>query len=94
MKVKDTVTVDSIYLTIRARLREFLATTDYFYTNDSEAVRIITRDFPSWQYTGAAEFEEIMVWCEEHFKRDWLWRFETIYFKHERDKALFLLKWA
>ena len=94
MKVKDTISVDLIYSTVRGRMKEFLSTTDYFYTNDSEAARIIARDFPNWQYTGVAPFEEVMVWCEEHFGRDWLWTFETVYFKNERDKAVFLLKWS
>lgn len=94
MKVKDTISVDLIYSTVRERMKEFLSTTHYFYTNDIDASRIISRDFPSWQYNGESTFEEIMMWCEEHFGRDWLWSFETIYFKNERDKAVFLLKWA
>lgn len=94
MKVKDTISVDLIYSTVRERMKEFLETTDYFYTNDTDASRIISRDFPKWQYTGVAPFEEVMMWCEEHFGRDWLWSFETIYFKNERDKAMFLLKWS
>ena len=94
MKVKNTLQVDSIYSTIRERLREFVAATPCLYTNDADAVNIVCHHFPFWQYNGAAPFEEVMLWCEEHFGRDWIWRFETIFFKHERDKAMFLLRWS
>jgi hypothetical protein len=94
MKVKNTLQVDSIYSTLRERLREFVAETPCLYTNDANAVNIVCQYFSHWQYNGAAPFEEIMLWCEEHFGRDWIWRFETIFFKHERDKAVFLMRWA
>jgi hypothetical protein len=94
MIVKDTLPVDLIYSTLRARLREFVAETPCLYTNDADAVNIVCHSFSCWQYNGAAPFEEVMLWCEEHFGRDWIWRFETIFFKHERDRAVFLLRWA
>lgn len=50
--------------------------------------------FPSWQWTGVAEFGVILEWCEEHFQDDFIWNFETLYFKHERDLSAFLLRWA
>ena len=94
MMVKDTLQIDLIYGTIRQRLREFVAETPCMYTNDADAVKIVCHHFPFCQYNGAAPFEEVMLWCEEHFGRDWIWRFEAIFFKHERDRALFLLRWA
>ena len=94
MTVKDKPQIVLIYSTIRERLREFVAETPCLYTNDSDAVKIVRECFPSWQYNGAAPFNEIMLWCEEHFGRDWIWSFETIFFKHERDMVMFLLRWA
>lgn len=94
MIVKDTVQSDMIYSTLRERLREFVAETPYLYTNAVEATHIVKTHFPSWQYTGAAPFDDIISWCQEHFGRDWIWNFETIYFKYERDRTAFMLRWA
>jgi hypothetical protein len=94
MMVKDTLQIDSIRSTLRQRLREFVAETPCLYVNDADAVNALCHYFSYWQYNGAAPFDEIMLWCEEHFGRDWIWRFETIFFKHERDRTVFLLKWA
>lgn len=94
MMVKDTVQSDMIYSTLRERLKEFVEVTPYLYTNAVDATRIVKDYFPSWQYTGVAPFDDIMSWCQEHFGRDWLWNFETIYFKHEQDRTAFMLRWA
>lgn len=61
-----------------------------------EAIALIKRSglFRSWQYNGAAEFGKIIDWCEEHFGDEFIWNWETIYFKHERDYAVFTLRWV
>jgi hypothetical protein len=63
--------------------------------NDTWAViRYVKGNFPSWQYNGIASFEEVAIWCEQHFGNDWIWNFETVYFKTEADRTAFLLRWA
>lgn len=47
-----------------------------------------------WQYNGVAAFDDIALWCEQTFGNNWAWSFETIYFKNERDRTLFLLRWS
>ena len=64
------------------------------YTGAEDAKQYIKKEFPSWQYNGVAPFEELLVWCEQHFGDDWIWNFEIIYFKHQRDLAFFLLRWS
>ena len=58
-----------------------------------DAKEWIKKNFPSWQYNGVATFDDIMNWCEHHFGNNWVLSFETIYFKYERDKMFFLLRW-
>lgn len=94
MKLKDTLTVDLIYSSIRDRVKEFVSETPYMYTNAASGARIIREYFPSYQYTGKGQFEDVMLWCEEHFGRDWIWSMETFYFKYERDRTAFLLRWG
>jgi len=53
----------------------------------------IRRNFPAWQYNGADTFENVIGWCEERFGNDFWFEFDTIYFKHMRDKTMFLLVW-
>ena len=64
------------------------------YVGSEEAKQYIKKEFPSWQYNGAAPFEELLDWCEQHFGDDWIWEWETIYFKHEKDLVFFKLRWA
>lgn len=48
----------------------------------------------SWQYTGVAPWLEIVNWCYNTFPgQDYLCWHETVYFEHEPDYVLFLLKW-
>jgi hypothetical protein len=49
-----------------------------------------------WQYNGAAQFNDIVAWCFQHFgsKVTWSYLNETIYFKDEREYTLFLLRWS
>lgn len=93
MKVRNTLQVDLVYNTLVVKLRHFIASTPLMYTNQSSAIEYIKTNFPGWQFNGAAPFEEIMLWCEDHFGNDWLWHYETIYFKNERDLSVFLMRW-
>lgn len=56
--------------------------------------RIHEAGFPSWQYNGVAPLNDILLWCEEKFGDDYVWSFETIYFKHESDRTMFVLRWS
>ena len=94
MKVRDTLNMDLIWATLPDKLVNFVGG-GYRITADSwSIVCYVKGSFPSWQYNGAAPFEEVAVWCQQHFGNDWIWNFETIYFKHERDRLFFLLKWS
>ena len=93
MKVKDTLGVDLIYSTLDSKLLNFIRGRCR-YVGAWEAKQYIKKEFPSWQYNGAAPFEELLDWCEQHFGDDWIWNFETIYFKHEKDLVFFKLRWS
>lgn len=95
MKVKDTLQIDLVYSTLTVKLFNFIHG-KHRYVGSWEATTFIKKTFPSYQhrYNGTATFQDIMLWCEENFGNDWIWNFETIYFKHEKDKLLFLLRWA
>lgn len=62
----------------------------------SDAIAAIKRSgmFPKWQWTGVTEFGIVLEWCEEQFGDDFIWNFETVYFKYERDYTVFALRWA
>ena len=83
MKVKDTHKIDLVYATRIDKLLNFIHG-HVRYTDSNNAVRYIKDHFPGWQYNGVAPFEEVIMWCEEHFGNDWFWNFVTIYFKYER----------
>jgi hypothetical protein len=53
----------------------------------------IRKNFPRWQWTGIVEFGIILEWCDQHLGNNFVWDWETIYFKTEQDKAFFLLRW-
>lgn len=93
MKVKDTLKIDLVYLTLKDKLMNFIQG-QHRYVGEEFATTFIKKTFPSWQYNGSASFQDIMMWCEEHFGNDWIWNFETIYFKYEKDKLFFLLRWS
>lgn len=93
MKVRDTLKIDLIHATLRDKLVNFIHGR-YRYVGDWDATAYVKKNFPSWQYNGVAPFEEVAEWCEKHFGNDWIWNFETIYFKHERDRTAFMLRWA
>ena len=94
MKVKNTLKKDLIWSTLRDKARNFAP--DIFKLNPQSMhnINYIRHNYPCWQYNGVVEFEEVMVWCEEHFGNDWVWNSETIYFKREEDKTAFLLRWT
>lgn len=90
MKVKDTLALDQIFYTLPDKLENFAGV-----RRDSDlAQRYIRNNFPGWQYTGTAKFDNILIWCEQHFGNDFVWDWETIYFKTEAVKTAFLLRWA
>lgn len=66
--------------------------------NSSDKLEInkqyIRKNFPSWQYNGVIPFTEILLWCEEQFENNWIWNWETIYFKYEKDKLFFMMRWS
>jgi hypothetical protein len=95
MQVKDQITVGDVHRTIVRKLDNFvprkyttLLATPYGRTTYVKA------NFSSWQYNGCAEFEAILLWCEKTFGDDWIWNFETIYFKYDKDRTVFLMRWA
>jgi hypothetical protein len=93
MKVKDTLKLDLVYATLEDKVKNFVHNPEA--SSDVWAVtRYVRGNFPSWQYNGTAKFDEVAIWCEEHFGNDWIWNFETIYFKREADKSAFLLRWS
>lgn len=92
MKVKDTWAVDSVYSTLYNKMYNMAPA---FNKEDPyHAVTWIKRHYPSWQYNGVEQFDNIMLWCEEHFGDWWVWSHETIYFYKEEDRTLFLLRWS
>jgi hypothetical protein len=93
MKVQDTLDIDLVYSTLNDKLMNFIPGRER-YTDTWAVIRYVKGNFPSWQYNGVAPFEEVAIWCEQHFGNDWIWNFETVYFKHERDRLFFLLRWA
>lgn len=94
MKVKDTLRVDKIFYTFDQKMLNFMYDQKVRYTGTWESIQYIKKNFPSWQYNGVAPFDDVLDWCEEHFGNDFVWNFETIYFKHDRDRTAFMLRWA
>lgn len=95
MKVKDTLKSDVFYTTLNDKLMNFVGAGRCLGGWARwESKEFIKKTFPSWQYTGVAPFVEVMVWCEEHLGNNWIWEWETIYFKHEKDRTAFLLRWS
>lgn len=94
MKVRDTMKIDKIFYTLDHKILNFIYDHKVRHTGTWESMQYIKKNFPSWQYTGAAPFDDVLDWCEQHFSNDFVWNFETIYFKHERDRTAFLLRWT
>ena len=93
MKVKNTLDVDLIYSTLKDKLLNFIHGRER-YTDNWAATQYVKNNFPSSQYTGNGQFEDVLCWCEQHLGNDWIWNFETFYFKYERDRTAFLLRWS
>jgi hypothetical protein len=94
MKVKDTLRVDKIFYSLEYKMLNFLCDHKSRPYGTWEKIQYIKKNFPSWQYTGVAPFDDILEWCEEHFGNDWIWNYETIYFKTEPDRLVFALRWS
>lgn len=50
-----------------------------------------------WKYNGVAPFNTLVEWCRTHVgteDKDWVARWETIYFFEETDYIMFLLRWG
>jgi hypothetical protein len=95
MKVQDTLEIDLVWATLNDKLMNFVGASRCLGSWDRwQSIQFVKETFPSWQYNGVAPFPEVAVWCEQHFGNNWIWNFETVYFKHERDRTMFMLKWA
>jgi len=88
MRVKDTLEVDKIWLTLPDKVKNFCPG-----VRPQDGIRVISNNFPRWQYNGAAKFTDMLIWCEQHLGNNFVWNFETVYFKTEKDKVVFLLRW-
>ena len=89
MKVKNTLEVDKIFNTLPDKTKNFVGTTSM----DSFSRFCVRKDFPSWQYNGADTFDNVLIWCQTHLGNNFIWEWETIYFKTDEDKMFFLLRW-
>ena len=94
MKVQDTLDINLISTTLRDKIKHFLYGTGQWCADDWTATQYIKTYYPSWQFNGVAPFDDVIVWCEQHLGNNYIWNFDTIYFKSERDRAFFLLRWT
>ena len=94
MKVKDTLRIDKIFYTLDQKILNFTYDCKIPYTGTWEKIKYIKENFPSWQYNGVASFDDVLEWCEEQLGNDFVWNFETIYFKTQEDKMMFALRWS
>jgi hypothetical protein len=88
--IVKTIVVEEIYPTLHKKILNF-GVNNLRYTGAFEATEYIKKNFPSVSYPELGP--EMLVWCESNFGNDWIWNWSTIYFKHEKDKILFLLRW-
>lgn len=80
-----------IYVTLRDKIYNL---TDGDYSDPTHtAISCIRNVCYQYQYTGTAQKNELIFWCEENFGNDWIWNWNFFYFKHERDLLYFLLRW-
>ena len=95
MKVRDTLNMDLLHATLQDKLINFVGAKHCLGSWDRwQSMQLVTKTFPSWQYNGVAPMNDILFWCEEHLGNNWTWHWETIYFKYERDRTAFMLRWA
>ena len=90
MKVRDTLEIDKIWYTLPDMMENFTG----YRCDTADERSFIRKNFPSWQYTGTDKFDNILIWCDRHLGNDFVWNFETIYFKTPAAKAFFLLRWS
>lgn len=87
MKARE---IDKIWHTLPDKMENFVGSR----VDNADARQYIRKNFPSWQFNGLDEFDNILIWCQVHLDNNFVWDWETIYFKTEADKAFFLLRWA
>ena len=89
MKVRDTLEVDKIYSTLPDKIENFVGVR----TSDSDTQHYIRKNFPKHQYN-YGDFETVLIWCEKNLGNNFIWEWTMLYFKTEKDKTFFLLRWA
>lgn len=45
------------------------------------------------EYAGKESWKEVVLWCEDSFGNNYIWSWNTFYFKNESDLSCFLLRW-
>ena len=93
MKIQNYNRVDKVFNTLGHKIDNFLGAGENRRRGGSAIIEI-TKNFPSWQYNGAAPFDDVLDWCEETLGDNFVWSYETIFFKHEKDRTAFMLRWA
>jgi hypothetical protein len=83
--------IDKLWYTLPDKMENF---TGQRVDDDPECRRFIRKNFSHWQFSGLDKFDEILIWCEQHLGNNFIWDWETIYFKTEQDRAFFSLRWA
>ena len=95
MQVTDTPNIANIHRTIVRKLDNFVPSKyESLLATPYGRTTYVKANFPSWQYNGCDKWDNVMLWCEKTFGDDWIWNFETIYFKYEKDRTVFLMRWA
>lgn len=95
MQITDTIRIADVHRTIVKKVNNFIPNKyELLLTDTWNRTAYIKSNFSSWQYTGSGSWEEILLWCEKTFGDDWIWNFETIYFKYDKDRTVFLMRWA
>jgi hypothetical protein len=90
MKVQDSLSIDNVWHTIPDKMENFVGCR----IDKVDARKYICKNFTQWQFNGLDKFDEILIWCEQHLGNNFIWDWETIYFKTEADRTVFLLRWS
>ena len=61
--------------------------------NYSHSQMHLVQHYPNVVIKGNVGTNEVRNWCEEMFGDDWIYNYNTFYFKREEDATLFALKW-
>jgi len=95
MQITDQIKISDVHRSIVKKVNNFVPNSRELGMDDTwSRTTHIKNNFVSWQYTGSGSWEEILLWCEKTFGDDWIWNFETIYFKYDKDRTVFLMRWA